>query len=93
MSIFGKLFKKAESPAQNAEAPPPSSDPANDPNLIRVFDKYGQELFISKDQWRTNVLPGTLKSQWDNPEQLYGTVVSALNDGFIRRWASCLTDR
>ena len=84
MSIFGKLFnKKRESPGQNAEAPPPSSDPSNDPNLIRVFDKYGQELFISKDQWRTDVLPGTLKSQWDNPDQLYGTIVSALNDGFI----------
>lgn len=70
MSIFGKLFKKPESPEQNAEAPRNSTDPANDPNLIRVFDKYGQELFISKDQWRTSVLPGTLKSQWDNPDQL-----------------------
>lgn len=82
MSIFGKLFKKADSTEQTAEAPPPSSDPANDPNLIRVFDKYGQELFISKDQWRTSVLPGTLKSQRDNPDELYGLIISALNDGF-----------
>src|SRR5258705_3544721 len=83
MSILGKLFKKPASPAQNPEVPPPSSDPANDPNLIPVFDKYGQELFISKDQWRTNVLPGTIKSQWNNPDQLYATIISALNDGLV----------
>lgn len=83
MSIFGKLFKKPESPAQNADTSLPSLDPASDPNLIRVFDKYGQELFISKDQWRTSVLPGTIKSQWNNPDQLYGTIISALNDGFV----------
>ncbi len=83
MSIFGKLFKKPESPKQNAEVPRPSSDPADDPNLIRVFDKYGQELFISKDQWRTSVLPGTIKSQWDSPDQLYGIIIGALDDGFI----------
>src|SRR5687768_193959 len=83
MSILNKLFKKPASAAQNPEGSPPSSDPANDPNLIRAFDKYGQELFISKDEWRTNVLPGAIKSQWNNPDQLYATIVTALNDGFV----------
>lgn len=50
--------------------------------MIRVFDKYGRELFISKDEWRKNVLPGSIQSQWNNPDQLYGVILGALNDGF-----------
>jgi tetratricopeptide (TPR) repeat protein len=82
MGIFRKLFdKKPESSGGDKSSVPPS-DPANDPNLIRVFDKYGQEFFISKEEWRTQVLPGAIRSQWNNPDELYGTIVSALNDGF-----------
>ena len=80
MSIFGKLFKKRDSSAQNQNA---ASDPANDPDLIRVFDKFGQELFIPKEEWRANVLPGALKSHWDKPDELCEIIVSALNDGFV----------
>ena len=28
------------------------------------------------------VLPGTIRSNWDNPGQLYNVIVAALNDGF-----------
>jgi len=80
MSILGKLFKKRDSSAQDHNA---ASDPANEPNLIRVFDKFGQELFISKEEWRTNVLPGALKSHWDKPDELCEIIISALNDGFV----------
>lgn len=55
--------------------------PGSDPNLIRVFDEFGRELFITKEQWRTSVLPGTLRSNWNNPEQLYSIIVGSLNDG------------
>lgn len=87
MSLFGNLFSKkrnAPQPAAEPPAPPPSPavDPRNDPNLVRVFDKYGRELFITKEHWRTNVLPGTLQSNWKNPDQLYGIIVGSLNDGF-----------
>jgi tetratricopeptide (TPR) repeat protein len=57
-------------------------DPRTDPNLIRLLDEFGREFFITKDQWRKSVLPGTLKSNWNNPDQLYGVVVDSLNDGF-----------
>lgn len=53
-----------------------------DPNLIRVFDEFGREVFITKEQWRTNVLPGTLKASWNNPDQLYNLIVGSLSDGF-----------
>lgn len=85
MGFFGKKKESdAQSAAQRASATtPPSSAPAHtDPNLIRVFDEFGREL-ITKEHWRKNVLPGTLKKNWDNPEQLYGTIVGSLKDGFF----------
>jgi tetratricopeptide (TPR) repeat protein len=83
MRIFGKLFKKSESTEASEKFPSPHADPANDPSLIRVFDKYGRELFISKDEWRKSVLPGALKSNWNDPDQLSEIIISALNDGFV----------
>lgn len=59
-----------------------NTSPGADPNLIRVFDEFGRELFITKEQWRTNVLPGTLKSNWNQPDQLYNIIIGSLNDGF-----------
>ncbi|MGH9967100.1 MAG: tetratricopeptide repeat protein [Pyrinomonadaceae bacterium] len=89
MGIFSKLFSK--------QAPAPKShqsgavetgttvalpaDPASDPNLIRVFDKYGQEMFITKDEWRLKVLPDAIRSRWNEPDELYAIIVGALNDG------------
>ena len=35
-----------------------------------------------KITWRTDVLPGTIRSNWDNLSQLYNVIVAALNDGF-----------
>jgi Flp pilus assembly protein TadD len=65
-----------------SEQRPQGSDPRRDPNLIRVFDKSGREMFIPKATWRTNVLPGMVRSNWDSADRLYQTIVTALNDGF-----------
>jgi len=51
--------------------------------MIRVFDAYGREMFITKQQWRDSVLVGHLKKVWDQPEELYQTIAQALRDGFI----------
>lgn len=89
MSIFKRLFggrlradaASSASPVPTpAPAPPP--DPAHDPNLIRVYDSYGRELFITRQQWRDNVLIGNIQRVWDKPDELYSVVLSALNDGF-----------
>ena len=78
MSFFGKLFGKKPG-AERATTP--SADPATDPNMIRVFDGYGQELFISKEHWRANILPGAIKEAWEKPDKLYHVIVQALDDG------------
>jgi hypothetical protein len=85
---FYKGEDRNQAGASSLPAPQPSTTepaaktlPGSDPNLIKVFDEFGRELFITKEQWRTNVLPGSLKSGRDHPDKLYGTVVGSLNDG------------
>jgi tetratricopeptide (TPR) repeat protein len=85
MGLFSKKKPTdASRPIAGSSGPVPStkSDPRTDPNLIPVFDEFGRELFVTKEQWRKSVLPGTLKSNWNNPDQLYGIIVGSLNDGF-----------
>ena len=80
-SYFKRLFGKAESEAAKAR-PPVSTDPSKDPNLIPVVDSYGRKMFISREDWRKSVLPGSLEKAWNDPEQLYAVIFSALDDGF-----------
>lgn len=97
MSFFKNLFgkKKQEhrhrSPAPAAplgtpipRRPPnlPPIDPATDKNLIKVFDAYGREMFITRQQWRDSILLGNIEKAWDKPDDLFQLVFSALNDGF-----------
>jgi tetratricopeptide (TPR) repeat protein len=84
MGFFGK---KKPSPAplvpSQPTVSPTNADPRSDPNLIQVFDGFGRELFITKEQWRINVLPGSIKTNWNNADQLYGIIVGSLKDGFF----------
>lgn len=87
MSFLRKLFGKGTAPAPRpaedvARQAKPVADPRSDPNMIRVFDKFGRELFITKQEWRVNVLPGAIRAQWNQPEGLYGVILGAVNDGF-----------
>ena len=81
MSFLQKIFGKKQA-AHGPSEPAPAVDPAKDPNMIRVFDGYGREMFITKQQWRENILPGNLEKARDKPEVLYDMLVSALKDGF-----------
>jgi len=79
-NLFGK--KASNTPQAPVSVPSVEVDPANDPNMIKVFDEYGREVFISRQQWRDNVLLGNLENHRDNPDELYGMLIGALEDGF-----------
>ncbi len=64
-------------------APTPPSDPARDPNLVRVFDGYGRELFVPRAEWRERVLVHRLQEARDDPEALGQVIRLALDDGFL----------
>lgn len=90
MNFFRKLF--GSKPPPSAVPPPVTSpasaaatgatDPAADPNLLRIFDTYGREMYVPKEAWRKDVLPGNLKSAWDDAEKLAKLIVISLQDGF-----------
>ncbi|MFB5652855.1 tetratricopeptide repeat protein [Leptospira wolffii] len=54
----------------------------SDPNLLEVYDEFGRQFFITKEEWRKNVLPGQLEKDWDNADALYSDIAHALNDEF-----------
>ncbi len=58
------------------------SSPAPEPT-IQVYDKYGREFEVSREQWRKDILPAALKSNWDDAERLYVGILQALNDNFV----------
>ncbi|MBK8475266.1 MAG: hypothetical protein IPL39_02875 [Opitutaceae bacterium] len=95
MSLFNKRPKKssatpstpppaapaaAASPA--ASTPAPASDPSKDPNMIRGFDAFGREVYITRQQWRETILPSHLQKVWENPDQLFVTIQQSLNERF-----------
>jgi tetratricopeptide (TPR) repeat protein len=87
MSLIRKLFRASALRKESERRPipaklPPLKDLAKDPNMIRVYDAYGREFYITKEEWRKNVLPGSIQSNWDKPDELYNIIVGALNDGF-----------
>ncbi len=53
------------------------------PEGIRAFDGEGREVFVPREQWQSEVLPGMLQQAWEQPDQLYMLIVNSLNDGFL----------
>lgn len=83
MSFLGRLFGgKAAAPSPAPTAAPAPTDPSKDPNMIRVHDAYGRELFMTKQAWRDSVLLDHIKKVWSDPDALYSTIVQSIEDGF-----------
>ncbi|SDF78313.1 Tetratricopeptide repeat-containing protein [Massilia sp. PDC64] len=58
-------------------APAPAMD-----DVITAYDEHGRQVAMSRDEWRDKVLHPQLKAHWDAPDALYGTILTALSDGF-----------
>jgi tetratricopeptide (TPR) repeat protein len=55
----------------------PSSD------MIEVYDGYGRKLQVKREVWRTQILPDSLRKNWNDPNQLYSIIFQSLRDGFF----------
>src|SRR5262249_41860286 len=73
MGLLDKLLR--------AKKPVTEAGDGKEANLIQVFDRSGKRLYLTKEEWRTRVLPGMLRSRWDNPDELYQVIVGTLQDG------------
>lgn len=77
--------KKSDTPRSPAAAPASattSSSPLSQDDLVTVYDAYGRELKITRSEWRERIFLPSLKQKWDNPAELYSSIISGLNDGF-----------
>ncbi len=74
-----------EEPASSAMPgqPPTLEQMRADPNFVRVFNQYGQEIFVPRQQWRDEVLPNNLRTASNNPDELSAVLLNAMNDGFF----------
>lgn len=75
-----EAIEQLRQPAAAAGAPSPS--PAASEGLIHLYDESGQRVSITRDQWRSRVLPANLKKEWDNPDGLFPLIVAAIDNGF-----------
>jgi len=50
--------------------------------MIHLHDAAGNQVLVSREDWRTGTLEPMLRAQWDNPDGLYRACVMSLNDGF-----------
>lgn len=62
----------------------PSAAPATADDAIPAYDDQGRYVLVPRDAWRDGVLHPQLKRDWNAPEALYGTILTALADGFAR---------
>ncbi len=74
MGLFSKLFGRKK-PSANAQP------------TIKVYDAYGREMEMPREEWRNKILPKTFRDAWHNPDELAGTIHMSLSDGFV---AECL---
>jgi tetratricopeptide (TPR) repeat protein len=53
------------------------------PTTVTAYDAFGRQVEIPRKEWETKVLPDSLAQAGDDPDKLYGTMVMALEDGFV----------
>jgi predicted Zn-dependent protease len=81
MSILKKLFaKQSDSTA--------SADLRQRDDMIRMSESNGNEVLISKSEYRTKVLPYSFEKSKNNPDDLYAAIVLALQEGFFEECLS-----
>ena len=68
------LRRHKKTPPPVDETPP---EPAPEARLT-AYDAYGRAVSLTREEYRTRVLPATLRKSWDNPPGLYSAIVQGL---------------
>jgi predicted Zn-dependent protease len=51
-------------------------------DAITAYDEHGRQVMMPRAEWRDKVPHPRHKQHWNTPDALYGTIMSALSDGF-----------
>jgi tetratricopeptide (TPR) repeat protein len=79
MGLFNWLQNKNASEIQKKS----DIDSSKKIDKIKVYDKYGREFFITRQEWKDKILIGNLEKVKTNPDELYNALVAALQDDFF----------
>jgi tetratricopeptide (TPR) repeat protein len=66
----------------------PAATPAAAHDAITTYDEQGRQIMVPRAEWRDRILHPQLKTHWNDPDALYGTILTALSDGFARELMS-----
>src|SRR2546421_9812434 len=72
--------KKAAPPTE--DAPAAAQAPPAPEERLTAYDAYGRAVSLTREEYRTRVLPATVRKNWDNPPALYTAIVQGLRDDF-----------
>jgi tetratricopeptide (TPR) repeat protein len=73
------LLRRHKKTPPPVEGPQPEAAPEA---RLTAYDAYGRAVSLTRDEYRTRVLPATLRKSWDNPPALYSAIVQGLRDDF-----------
>lgn len=82
MGFFDKLFGKKRAAAAPSPTATPSEGASSGPDRIKVYDQFGRELWLTRQQWVDSVLLPNMEQAWNDPDQLAGFLINGLQDGF-----------
>lgn len=82
LSALGGKKSRTSTPVSSAHPEATPSQPV-DNELITVYDSYGREMKITRNEWRDQVFLPNLQEKWRSADELYSLIISGLNDGFV----------
>lgn len=82
LSALSGKKSSTSTPVSSAHTDAPPSQP-DESELITVYDSYGREMQITRNEWRNNVFLPNLREKWNSADELYSLIISGLNDGFV----------
>ena len=50
--------------------------------MVKVFDQFGREFYLPRQEWLTSVLLPNIEKAWNEPDKLAGFIINGLEDGF-----------
>ncbi|MYM95075.1 tetratricopeptide repeat protein [Duganella vulcania] len=65
-----------------SDSPPVTEVRPGGKEMITVYDVYGHELNITRNEWHDRIFLPSLKQNWNEPDELYRLIFSSLDDGF-----------
>ncbi|MFK0379179.1 tetratricopeptide repeat protein [Pandoraea sp. NPDC090278] len=82
LSALGGKKRNATTTISSASTQTAEPEAGVDGELVTAYDAYGREMKIPRSEWHDKVFLPNLQQKWNDPAELYGQIVSGLNDGF-----------